>query len=180
MNADHPTLHSLLDTVWSHLSRGVADRKHPARHPTLATLGPEGPELRTLVLRAADRATARLELHTDAASPKAAQIAADPRVALHIWLPKPRLQLRMRAHAGITAGDPALFARLPPEAQANYGGATPGSPLGDTSDHATGDATRFARITCTLSELDILHLGTPHIRALYRAADGWQGQWIEP
>ncbi|MHA7887573.1 pyridoxamine 5'-phosphate oxidase family protein [Roseicyclus sp.] len=174
------TLSSLLDTAWSHLTRGVADRKHPARHPTLATLGPDGPELRTLVLRGADRAAATLELFTDAASPKALQIAADPRVALHVWLPKPQLQIRARARAAILPGDPALFARLPAEAQANYSGTVPGTPLETTGDRPTGGAARFARITCTLAELDILHLGTPHIRALYRASDGWQGQWVAP
>jgi hypothetical protein len=180
MNAEpDTTLQRLLDTVWSHLSRGVVDRKHPARHPTLATLGPEGPELRTLVLRGADRAAATLELHTDADSPKAAQIAAEPRVALHVWLPKPRIQIRMRARAEITAGDTALFACLPAEAQANYGGAAPGTPLGNTAP-APGDPARFARITCTLTDLDILQLSEPHIRALYRAPDGWKGQWIEP
>lgn len=174
------TLSGLFDTAWSHLTRGVADRKHPARHPTLATLGPDGPELRTLVLRGADRAAAMLELFTDAASPKALQIAADPRVALHVWLPRPQLQIRARARATLTPGDPALFARLPPEAQANYSGTIPGTPLDTTGDRRTGGAARFARITCTLAELDILHLGTPHIRALYRASDGWQGQWVAP
>ena len=180
MNAEYKTLQSLFETCWRHLTRGIADRKHPARLPTLATLSPEGPELRTLVLRRADRTAATLDLFTDAASPKALQIAADPRVALHVWLPKPQLQIRARARATLTPGDPALFARLPAEAQANYGGTVPGTPLDTTGDRPTGGPARFARITCTLTELDILHLGTPHIRALYRAADGWQGQWIAP
>ena len=38
-------LPALLDFVWSRLSHGVGDRTHPARHPTLATIGPDGPEL---------------------------------------------------------------------------------------------------------------------------------------
>jgi pyridoxamine 5'-phosphate oxidase len=40
-----------------------------------------------------------LELHTDMASPKVAQINAEPRVALHVWVPKDRLQIRLRALA---------------------------------------------------------------------------------
>jgi pyridoxamine 5'-phosphate oxidase len=122
----HENVSNLLDRVWRHLTRGVADRRHPARHPTLATLGPEGPEARTLVLRAADRNAARLELHTDMASPKVAQIGEDPRVALHFWIPKDRLQIRMRATAVVRPGDPALFASLPLEARRNYGGTAPG------------------------------------------------------
>jgi hypothetical protein len=177
------TLTGLFDTAWQHLSRGVADRRHPARHPTLATLSPDGPELRTLVLRAADRATATLELHTDAASPKAAQIVSEPRVALHLWLPKPRLQLRARAVAELAQGDPALFDRLPPEAQANYGGAVPGTPLdatwpGKAGNGDGGDPDRFARILCRLTALDVLHLGDVHARAIYRPETGWQGRWI--
>lgn len=177
---NEPTLQGLFDTVWQHLSRGTADRRHPARHPTLATIGPDGPELRTLVLRRADRTGARLELHTDAASPKAAQITADPRVALHVWLPKPRLQIRARALATLAPGDPALFANLPPVAQANYGGPAPGSPLSGEQDPAQGDPARFTRILCQLTEIDALLLTDPHRRARYRADADWQGAWIAP
>ena len=175
-----PTLTGLFETIWQHLSRGSADRHHPARHPTLATIGPDGPELRSLVLRRADRSGALLELHTDAASPKAAQIAADPRVALHVWLPKPRLQIRARALATLAPGDPALFANLPPEAQANYGGPAPGSPLSGDFASTTGDPARFTRILCQLTEIDALLLTDPHRRARYRADADWQGAWIAP
>jgi hypothetical protein len=175
------TLHRLFETVWAQIARGVADRRHPCRHPTLATIGPHGPEARTLVLRAATRATATLELHTDAASPKAAQIAADPRVALHVWLPKPRLQIRARARATLAPGDASLFATLPPAAQANYGGAVPGTPLDIASGPDTaGDPARFTRILCALHEIDVLHLSDPHRRARFRADAAWHGAWIEP
>lgn len=174
------TLTGLLETAWAQLIRGVADRRHPARHPTLATLGPDGPEARTLVLRAADRAAATLELHTDAASPKAAQIVTEPRVALHVWLPKPRLQIRARATAALERGDRALFDHLPPEAQENYGGTAPGTPLQRADDGAGPDPDRFARLVCRLTTLDILHLGSPHARALYHAERDWAGEWIAP
>lgn len=172
-----PSLTGLFDTVWGHLIRGVADRRHPARHPTLATIGPDGPEVRTLVLRGACRAEGRLTLHTDAQSPKAAQIAADPRVALHVWLPRPRLQLRLTAHATLAPGDPARFAALPPEAQVNYGGAAPGTPL--PAPEPPPDPARFLEIACILRRIDVLSLDAmPHRRALYRREDGWQGAWI--
>ena len=172
------TLTGLLDTVWQHILRSTADRHHPARHPTLATLGPDGPEARTLVLRAASRGDATLNLFTDAASPKAAQIIADPRVALHIWIPKSSLQIRMRAHATLTPGDPALFARLPPTAQANYSGAIPGQPISGKSERRIGDASRFIEIQCQVAVIDALLLTDPHQRAIYRASDDWQGGWV--
>jgi len=171
------SLPDLLDLVWSRLSRGVADRRHPARHPTLATVGPDGPEVRTLVLRAADRDTAMLELHTDMASPKVAQIAAEPRVALHVWVPKDRLQIRLRARAVVEPGDPALFARLPEPARTNYGGAVPGGPPGEGTEGA--DPARFAAIRLRVTEIDALVLEEPHIRAIYSAPD-WTGHWVAP
>ena len=171
------TLSCLLDTVWQHLSRGSADRHHPARHPTLATLGPNGPDLRTLVLRAVHRDRHTLEFHTDAASPKATHIATNPNIALHVWIPKSRLQIRARGTATLTQGDPTLFAQLPRQAQANYTGPIPGTPL---SANAPETDPRFARLLCTLTEIDALTLSDPHHRALFRASDGWQGQWIAP
>ena len=60
-----PTLDDTLNDVWQRLGRGVADRKAPARHPVLATVGKNGGEARMVVLRGADRATGCLEVHTD-------------------------------------------------------------------------------------------------------------------
>lgn len=118
------SLAGMLETVWQHIGRGTKDRHHPARHPTLATIGPAGPEMRTLVLRAASRAEGTLEFHTDAASPKADHIARNPNVAIHIWIPKANLQIRARATAQLLLGDPNLFAQLPEAAQQNYQGPT--------------------------------------------------------
>ena len=168
----------LLDGVWTHLTRGKADRRHPARHPVLATVGADGPDLRTLVLRAVDRDAARLEFHTDTASPKVAQIEADPRIAAHVWVPNARLQIRARGSARIEAGDDALFASLPPEARANYTGPIPGTPLADVTDTPT--APRFARLICTLTEIDALVLDDPHRRARFAATGGWRGLRIAP
>jgi hypothetical protein len=167
----------LLDRVWSQLGRGVADRRHPARHPTLATGGPEGPQARTLVLRAAERRAARLTLHTDMASPKVAEIAADPRVALHVWIPKDRLQIRIGAQASVSQGDPELFASLPPAARQNYGGAVPGGPPDDAPSE--GDPTRFGCITLEVRRIDALVLDDPHWRAIFEAPD-WTGRRVAP
>lgn len=171
------TLHGLLETIWQHLARGSADRHHPARHPTLATVTPDGPDLRTLVLRAVHRDTTTLEFHTDAAAPKAAHIAANPNIAVHVWIPKSRLQIRARGTAKLTNGDPDLFARLPTEAQANYTGPVPGTPL-PAPDPETDP--RFARLLCNLAEIDALALTDPHQRAIFTAADAWRGRWIAP
>jgi len=170
-------LPALLDFVWSRLSHGVGDRTHPARHPTLATIGPKGPELRTLILRHVDRDAGVLELNTDMASPKVAQIGADPRVALHVWVPSDQLQIRMGAMAVVTQGDPELFARLPPQVRANYGGAAPGAEPGPAP--ADGDPARFAAIRLTLHRIDALVLHEPRRRAVFTAPD-WRGRRVAP
>ncbi len=171
------TLNSLLETVWQQIARGTADRNHPARHPTLATITPDGPDMRTLVLRAASRTDQTLEFHTDATSPKAAQIHQNPTVAIHFWIPKSSLQIRARATATLLPGDPALFAQLPEAARQNYQGPAPGASL---PTKPSTQENRFTRILCQLTNLDALLLTTPHKRASYCATTDWHGTWIAP
>lgn len=171
------SLTSLLDMIWQQLGRGTSDRHHPARHMTLATTTPNGPEIRTLVLRRTSRAEAVLEFHTDAASPKVQQILDYPLVALHVWIPKSNLQFRANATASIRAGDPSLFSRLPEAAQQNYQGPAPGALLPAEADTTPN---RFTSILCNLTKIDALHLSSPHKRAIYTPSSDWRGQWIAP
>ena len=165
------------DLVWSHLSRGVADRHHPARHPTLATIGPDGPQARTLVLRSAARETAVLGFFTDGASTKVGELETDPRAAIHIWVPKAQLQIRATGIAEILPGDPQIFASLPPEAQANYTGLSPGTPLHAKVDNSQP---RLTNINVTLLRLDVVLLTHPHRRAFFEKGDDWAGVWVAP
>ena len=89
MNTDpHPwacDLSQLYAEVWARLTRGVHDRHAPARHPTLATVTPEGrPQARTVVLRAADKAAGTLDIHTDLRSAKVGDLRVTPFAALHV------------------------------------------------------------------------------------------------
>ncbi len=170
-------LDDLRGLVWSHLLRGAADRHHPARFPTLATYGPDGPEARTLVLRGVSEDAGTLDLHTDMASPKVAQIASEPRVALHVWIPEARLQIRIRGTAVVEPGDPDLFSRLPDVARANYVGAIPGEAL--PREGGDEGPSRFASIQITVRDIDALILDEPHIRAIFTTPD-WTGRWVVP
>ncbi len=83
MKADpHPwacDLSQLYAEVWARLTRGVHDRHAPARHPTLATVTPEGrPQARTVVLRAAEKAAGTLDIHTDLRSAKVGDLRVTP------------------------------------------------------------------------------------------------------
>ena len=109
-------LDSLFAHAWQRLTRGVHDRHAPARHPTLATVSPEGwPQARTVVLRGADKARSCIEIHTHLHSPKIDDLRAEPRAAVHVWDNGSRLQMRLQAQVEIISGPEAAqaWARVP-------------------------------------------------------------------
>lgn len=179
-------LAATLDEVWQRLGRGVADAKSAARHPTLATIGPdEAPRLRTCVLRAASRTGAHLDVHSDVRAGKIDEIRARPRVSLHVWDARANLQLRLGGAAAILTGDAVadIWRAVPTKARSNYGGApAPATPLDDPSDHdAEIDPGCFAVVRTTLDAIETLHLGQDrHRRAVFEAATGWRGRWLAP
>ena len=111
-DTEYASLAAFYRAAWDQLARGVADAKHPARTPTLATISANGfPAQRTVVLRAADRAAAEVEIHTDALTPKVEELRANNKAALHVWVRKSMLQLRLEVCVEILMGlDVAPFA----------------------------------------------------------------------
>lgn len=88
------------------LARGVADRRSPLHTPTLATIGLNGaPRARTVVLRGVEAATRTLRLHSDTRSDKCAEIARDPRCALHGYDAGGQVQLRLEGRATLHTDD---------------------------------------------------------------------------
>jgi pyridoxamine 5'-phosphate oxidase len=179
------TLDGIQTRVWQSLGRGVADRLHPARHPTLATISPDGwPEARTVVLRSTDLVAAMLTAHTDLHSAKVASLRATPRAALHVWIPKDRLQLRLTCTVSMRHGaDVAdIWAKVPDLSRQSYGiTPAPGTPI----DHALAyvkvpDAATFVVLNLSLVHIDAVHLGDVHRRARFQQADDWAGQWLVP
>ena len=179
------TLPTLLDRVWQTLSRGVADANHPARLPTFATLSPDGwPEARTVVLRAADRTAGTLEIHTDLYSGKIDSLRRTPRAALHVWIPKQDLQIRIQAEVTIAQGEAvqATWQRVPDPSRQSYGVTPPpGTPIPDALDYEKSpDPASFAVLTCRAARIDAVHLGERHRRAAWSRDDDWRGCWLSP
>ena len=180
--ADLTLLHA---QVWTRLVRGVGDRHAPARHPTLATVTPGGlPDLRTVVLRAAESGAGTLDIHTDLRSAKVAALRHCPQVALHVWDASAQLQTRIAATVDILTGATVdtLWARVPQTSQAGYGTQPePGTPIAHALDYAkTPDPASFAVLRCTVHSIDALHLGLRHRRARFDRSDNWHGQWLSP
>lgn len=106
----------LNEQLWSELEQAVTDRQHGWRTPVLATGDADGlPDARTVVLRAADRASQTVKVFTDQRSPKVAQLQANPQAQLVFWCPNRQWQLRTRVTAHIDANSDqiaAIWARI--------------------------------------------------------------------
>ncbi|CUX79346.1 MAG: Pyridoxamine-phosphate oxidase [Roseibaca calidilacus] len=179
------SLDTLFEQVWSRLSRGVRDRHAPARHPTLATVSTDGrPQLRTVVLRGAEKADGTLRVYTDMHSHKVAELQATPFAALHIWDSSAHLQIRLATLVTILTGAEVaeLWHQLPDHARLAYGSTpAPGTALPAALDYSkTPDPTAFAVLHLTIDSMDVVHLGPNHRRAAFRREDDWAGQWLAP
>ena len=179
------TLDGLHARLWSLLVRGVRDRRAPARHVVLATLGADGwPEARTVVLRGAMPEEARLEVHTDLHSTKVASLAHLPRATVQVWHPGDRLQIRARVDVTVLSGAAVAetWARVPDPSRQSYGVTPPpGTPIDDALAYRkVPDHGSFAVLRCDIRSLDALHLGEVHRRAAFDRADGWAGRWLSP
>lgn len=176
------TLEAVLHGIWQALAAAPADASAPWRFPALATVDAAGaPRLRTLVLRAADRSTATLALHTDARSAKAAEIARDPRVALLFWDSARLVQLRAEGTATL-APDESAFAALPPAARGVYAVAPPpGTPIPAAGAFAHADpAPAFRLLRVAVARLEWLDLSGPrHARARFDMAAA-HACWLVP
>jgi pyridoxamine 5'-phosphate oxidase len=197
MDRDH--LPAILAQAWTLLVRGGADRKSPLHTPVVASVDGDGlPQARVMVLRKADPAAATLRFHTDARSPKVLQLDGKP-VSVLAYHPGENIQLRLTGRARIGTDDPAvdgiwdqstLFARRCYLAQA-----APGTPLTGpasglpewiegqqpTADQIAPARPNFAVLWVDVTAIDWLHLANSgHRRAMFRAVDGWAGEWIAP
>jgi len=158
MKNEFDNLKVMHEYAWGLITRGTVDKKSPALHPTFGTVGLKGmPELRTVVLRQADQMAATLEVHTDLKSRKIEELKMNPKVGLHIWFPKDKLQIRFKAVSEIKTGETL---REKWEKPANF--------------------ERFCVIELKIEEMDLTHLGTRHTRALFTRESKWSGTWLAP
>lgn len=182
MSDDFETLPGTLCAVWRRLEAGVTDRRSPARQPVFATIGPEGPEARVVVLRGADRTLGELRVYTDLRTAKVAHLRADPRASLLFWDALAQFQIRLRVTVTALAGADAApdWDRLPPRQRGSYGAAPPpGTPIAAAEDARPGaDFASFAVLVAKVRAIDTVHLGsTPHRRAMFTPH---AGQWLSP
>jgi len=192
-------LADVLESAWTLLARGAADRRSPVHTPVVGSVGADGaPDARVMVLRKADRATGLLRFHTDVRSPKVA--ALDGRaVSVLAYHPGQAVQLRASGMAEVvSAGSEvdSIWAASTPFARRCYMvEAGPGTPLAAPGSGLPTDVegrkpeetelvparANFAIVRVRVTGLDWLHLAqSGHRRAVFAAADGWRGGWVVP
>jgi len=193
------TLPDILASAWTLLVRGGADRRSPLHTPVVASVDEAGlPQARVMVLRKADPAQATLRFHTDARSPKVAQLDGRA-VAVCAYHAGEQVQLRISGIARIGRSteevdalwqQSTLFARRCYLAEQAPGTPLPGPASGlpawiegqqPTADQIVPARPNFSVMWVGVTGIDWLHLANSgHRRALFRAEDGWAGQWVAP
>ncbi len=178
-------LDNFLDFGWAQVSRGKADKKSPARHPTFVTSSSNGhPNARTLVMRRSDRKNNQIEFHTDTASSKMLALEEKPCAGIHIWLPKVQLQIQMDVVVEVKVGDITIpnWRNVPTNSRIAYGTIpSPGTVIESPFDYDYApDQKRFAVLVCHLQSIQLLLLGVKHIRAHYKKITNWKGEWLSP
>lgn len=187
-----------LAECWRLLQEGAASR-HSAFHvPTVATLDEQGlPELRTMVLRAAEPERRLLRFHTDRRSAKIAQVARSPSGAIHIYDKPSGIQLRLAASLSIEMeGDEvnAAWAASRSFSRICYRvTAAPGAevehPEDVAFDHGAADEGRsqFCILLARIHRIEWLHLAhAGYRRAIFEVDDKdagkpeWKGRWLVP
>jgi len=178
-------LGDFLDFAWIQISRGKADKKSPARHPTFITSSSNSyPDARTLVMRQCDRENNQIEFHTDTDSSKILSLKENPHAGIHIWLPKINLQIQMDVVVEIKTGDITIsyWNNIPINSRTAYGTIpSPGSVIETpTSYEYAPDQKRFAVLICHIQTIQLLLLGDKHIRAKFKKERNWHGEWLSP
>ena len=185
MTNEFDNLKVMHEYAWSLIIRGTVDKKSPALHPTFGTAGLKGmPELRTVVLRQANQIAATLEVHTDLKSKKVEELRLSPKVGLHIWFPKNKLQIRLKAVSEIKTGETLRkkWDKVPYNSRISYGTRpAPGTSISTSfSYEKPANFERFCVIEVKIEEMDLTPLGTRHTRALFTRESKWSGNWLAP
>lgn len=172
------------------LAEGLRSRKSPWRCLSLATVGPDGyPQARHVVLRGFDPLARCLRFHTDVRSPKWAELARNPHVAVLGYDPARQLQIRLRGRATCHHRDALAreaWQKSHVMSRACYAAAhAPGTELeGAPSNPVYGEQgqAHFGAVVIEYGEMDVLKLSSAGHR---RACFGWTGKtyretWLAP
>ncbi len=99
------TLENVLKGSWAMLKRGVDDFNDPFHWPVLGTIGKDGGNLRTVILRQFILSDRILVCHSDVRSAKVQEISNSAKVSWLFYHPKRKVQLRISGRATLHGND---------------------------------------------------------------------------
>lgn len=186
--------------VWDELETAAQDPGHPYRQLTFGTACEKTPDLRTVVLRAADAGAHELQFHSDRRSRKVKALRENHRIAWHAWDTESLEQIRLYGTATIHLNDDvasALWESQSPGSLSVYPRPTaPGTPIDGPEDKLRPEAKAdpiteedvsagrqyFAAIRTVIGRVEWLHLHPDgHYRARFEySTEEREATWIVP
>lgn len=176
--------------AWDLLVLAASSFDEPFRAPAVASSGPDGPELRTVILREVLVRQRQLLFYTDARSPKVGQMDRLNTISWMFYDPHRRLQIRARGKASLHGNDllaTACWDKCSEAARQNYcavqaPGSSLESPSQDVATGGRGARENFLVVATELSHMDVLLLGAHSNRRVSLAWDGsgWTAGWRSP
>jgi pyridoxamine 5'-phosphate oxidase len=187
------TSQNSLSEIWATLShelhRGALDAKHPFRYVTLATIGNDSPDQRTVVLRKVDEAL-NFYFFTDSRTAKVTQIQENSNAECLVYHPGKRTQIRVKGRLHIHHQDELsqeMWKRVQGDAQKAYNSTlSPGTEIADPDlayDWPAELDDRFFAVLQFIPEtVEALQLnGLTHVRVKFtKQGENWDGDWLAP
>lgn len=194
------SLETIAGLVSQELEFAAATVTHPWATMSLATITPQGPRQRIVILREVNRSPFQLFAHTDRRSPKFTQVRNQPRFSLLCYAPGRRVQFIANGTANVHLNGELLekhWAATPAERHRNYAGLkapstpsrTPSTNLPEFADSveqreelAQLSLKQFAVIEFNIDFYEVLWLRrSGNLRAgFWKLGDQWQNSWLEP
>lgn len=186
-------LNEIYKSIWKKLETAVKSRHESWHLVTLATIRDDKPEIRTLVLRGADKEKNLIWMHTDLRSPKAQDILKNSEGALLFYDPIARWQLRLNGRISFDSHSETtehVWKNTSASAKRCYQGAAKPStltpvqnsnlPKEPVSPHLGRE--NFTRVLFQVSKIDWLFLRAEgHLRAKWEWNESQlQGNWAIP
>ena len=171
----------LFDLAIKELKRSNLDRQHPFNYFQLATLD-DYPEIRTIVKRNMDD-DLNIIFFTDGRSPKVEQITKDPRVSVHFYHERKKLQIRIKGHTRIIKSTDHRYIKYLNQLKntnslKDYSSIeAPGTSVINATQVLLGETAHFTAIEIHPWYMDVLLLGDDkHERCSYQHVDD---SWTE-
>ncbi len=193
------SLPDILDHVWGLLIRSGADKKHAFHYPSLATIGGQGVQQRTVVLRKALKPERQLISYSDQRTQKVADLRQQSEGSWLFYDHGSKEQIRAQSIITLYHQDQLAqehWGAIPPGGRGDYlGPVPPGTPSETYTDNLPADFKEqpseentqkgFGNFVVLVGEvvaLDYLKLSREgHLRTQFHwQEDDWQGSWVAP